>query len=88
MKKRDDLHLIVSSATLDAEVYTHSHTYCPYFLFLHVVLLQLFKNFFETNTTQDPSKDTAIILTVEGRAFDVKSHYVKRCYWTRLVDPG
>ena len=39
---------------------------------------QLFKNFFETNTSRDPSKDTATILTVEGRVFDVQLNYVKR----------
>ena len=47
-------------------------------LLLVVWPLQLFKNFFETNTTRDPSKDTAIILTVEGRAFPVHSYFVKR----------
>ncbi|CAI8014753.1 Probable ATP-dependent RNA helicase DHX35 [Geodia barretti] len=57
MKKRDDLRLIVSSATLDAE---------------------LFKNFFETNPTRDSSRDTAVILTVEGRVFSVQPRYVKR----------
>eukprot|EP00731_Ephydatia_muelleri_P027081 Em0018g1181a len=57
MKKRDDLRLIVSSATLDAE---------------------LFKSFFETNTTKDPSKDTSVILTVEGRTFDIETLYAKR----------
>ena len=45
---------------------------------LLVHLLQLFKKFFETNTTRDLSKDTAVILTVEGRVFEVHSHYVKR----------
>eukprot|EP00002_Diphylleia_rotans_P021254 TRINITY_DN413_c0_g1_i3.p1 TRINITY_DN413_c0_g1~~TRINITY_DN413_c0_g1_i3.p1 ORF type:complete len:663 (-),score=132.26 TRINITY_DN413_c0_g1_i3:375-2363(-) len=49
-KRRPDLRLIISSATIDAE---------------------LFKNFFNTNTSGDPSKDTATILSVEGRQHPV-----------------
>ncbi|XP_003384417.3 PREDICTED: probable ATP-dependent RNA helicase DHX35 [Amphimedon queenslandica] len=57
MKKRDDFHLIISSATLDAE---------------------LFKSYFETNTDRaDPRKDTAVIMTIEGRAFDIDIHHTK-----------
>ena len=44
-------------------------------IFLH---FQLFKKFFETNTTKDPSKDTATIMTIEGRAFPVDVFYVKQ----------
>lgn len=59
MKKREDLRLIVSSATLDAE---------------------LFKNFFETNphSSSAPSKDTATILSIEGRAYPVDIHYTSQ----------
>ncbi len=49
-KKRKDLRLIVSSATLDAEA---------------------MKDFFEANTTNDPTLDTAAILSIEGRTFPV-----------------
>ena len=79
MKKRDDLRLIVSSATLDAEVHTHSHTNTRTHIHSHTHLRrQLFKNFFETNSTGDRLKDTAVILTVEGRVFGVQPFYVKR----------
>ena len=40
---------------------------------------QLFKKFFELNTSKDPSRDTATIVTVEGREYDVKLYYVNRC---------
>ncbi len=53
-KKRNDLKVIVASATLDAE--------------------KFFK-FFNTNNSGDPEKDTAAILTVEGRMFPVDVHY-------------
>ncbi|XP_048406335.1 probable ATP-dependent RNA helicase DHX35 [Stegostoma tigrinum] len=53
-KKRGDLRLIVSSATLDAEK---------------------FRSFFNMNETNDPSKDTCAILTVEGRTFPVDIFY-------------
>ena len=53
-KKREDLRIIVASATLDAE--------------------KFFK-FFNTNTSGDHSKDTAYIMTVEGRMFPVDIHY-------------
>lgn len=43
-KKRKDLRIIISSATLDAE---------------------LFKDFFNTNETNNPAKDTAGILRIE-----------------------
>ncbi|XP_065827461.1 probable ATP-dependent RNA helicase DHX35 [Oscarella lobularis] len=54
LKKRKDLRLIVSSATLDAE---------------------MFRDFFNLNTTSDRSQDTASILTVEGRMFPVNVYY-------------
>eukprot|EP01027_Heterolobosea_sp_BB2_P018679 GEZU01026281.1.p1 GENE.GEZU01026281.1~~GEZU01026281.1.p1 ORF type:complete len:648 (-),score=93.75 GEZU01026281.1:63-2006(-) len=57
MRKRKDLRLIVSSATLDAED---------------------FKNFFETNTTRDKSKDSVYIMSVEGRTYPVDIHYTER----------
>ncbi|XP_070574993.1 probable ATP-dependent RNA helicase DHX35 [Ptychodera flava] len=53
-KKRKDLKLIVSSATLDAE---------------------MFQDFFNNNETDDVNKDTASILTVEGRTFPVDVFY-------------
>jgi ATP-dependent RNA helicase DDX35 len=39
---------------------------------------EVFKNFFETNTTGDPLKDTAIIMSIEGRTFPVDIHYLQR----------
>ncbi|CEF66354.1 Probable ATP-dependent RNA helicase DHX35 [Strongyloides ratti] len=56
MAVRNDLRIIVSSATLDAE---------------------LFKNFFEENETDDKNKDTATILSVEGRNYPVNLYYSK-----------
>ncbi|KAK3085550.1 hypothetical protein FSP39_005176 [Pinctada imbricata] len=53
-KKREDLRIIVTSATMDAEE---------------------MRDFFNTNETKDTSKDTASILTVEGRNFPVDVHY-------------
>ena len=53
-KKRKDLRIIVSSATLDAE---------------------MFKDFFNSNITNDKSKDTAAILSVKGRSYPVDIHY-------------
>ncbi|XP_031562645.1 probable ATP-dependent RNA helicase DHX35 isoform X2 [Actinia tenebrosa] len=53
-KKRKDLKIIVSSATLDAE---------------------MFKKYFNTNITSDKSKDTAAVLSVEGRSYPVDIHY-------------
>lgn len=53
-QKREDLKVIVASATLDAEE---------------------MKDFFERNTTDDKSLDTAGILSIEGRAFPVDIHY-------------
>uniref|UniRef100_A0A1I7XJC0 Helicase ATP-binding domain-containing protein n=1 Tax=Heterorhabditis bacteriophora TaxID=37862 RepID=A0A1I7XJC0_HETBA len=47
---RNDLRIIVSSATLDAE---------------------LFRDFFELNTTNDPSRDTSCVISVEGRTHPV-----------------
>ena len=41
-------------------------------------MYQLFKKFFDTNHSGDPSKDTACIMTIEGRAFPVDVHYLKR----------
>ena len=54
IKLRTDLRLVISSATLDAE---------------------LFKNFFELNDTDDPSKDTSIIVGVDGRMYPVDVFY-------------
>ncbi|XP_062501947.1 probable ATP-dependent RNA helicase DHX35 isoform X2 [Corticium candelabrum] len=54
LKKRLDLKLIVSSATLDAE---------------------MFRDFFNLNTSGDSKKDTAAILTVKGRMFPVDIYY-------------
>lgn len=57
MKKRKDLRLIISSATLQAE---------------------MFKEFFETNLTSDKSKDTAFIMSVEGRMYPVNIYYTDK----------
>jgi HrpA-like RNA helicase len=40
---------------------------------------QLFKNFFETNphSSSSPSKDTATIMSIEGRAYPVDILYTK-----------
>lgn len=51
MKKRSDLKLIISSAT---------------------ILAKDFKDFFEMNTTNDTSKDTSIVVSIEGRMFPVQ----------------
>jgi ATP-dependent RNA helicase DDX35 len=53
-KKRPELRVIISSATMDAE-----HFY----------------RFFNTNTTKDISKDTATIISLEGRMFPVDVLY-------------
>ncbi|EDV25961.1 uncharacterized protein TRIADDRAFT_24419, partial [Trichoplax adhaerens] len=53
-KKRPELKIIISSATLDAEA---------------------FRDFFNSNTTDDTSLDTASILSIEGRMFPVDIHY-------------
>lgn len=53
---RNDLRIIVSSATLDAE---------------------LFKDFFEMNETGNSDKDTAGIISVEGRTHPVAVHHTK-----------
>jgi len=55
-KRRKDLRLVISSATLDAEI---------------------FKRYFNANKTNDPSKDTAAIMSIEGRTFPVDVHYLK-----------
>lgn len=34
-------------------------------------------NFFNHNSSQDMSKDTSVILSVEGRLYPVDIHYVK-----------
>ncbi|KAK8741612.1 hypothetical protein OTU49_002300 [Cherax quadricarinatus] len=54
LRRRKNLRLIISSATVDAD-----HLY----------------NFFNYNTTKDKSKDTASVLSVEGR-----NHLVDICY--------
>ncbi|CAB3401390.1 unnamed protein product [Caenorhabditis bovis] len=56
MQVRNDLRIIVSSATLDAE---------------------LFKEFFEMNETDNPEKDTASIISVEGRTHPVAVYHTK-----------
>lgn len=56
-RKRKDLRVIISSATLDAHA---------------------FKRFFETNRTPDKAKDTAAIVSVEGRQHAVEVFYVKK----------
>ncbi|CAJ0582565.1 unnamed protein product, partial [Mesorhabditis spiculigera] len=56
MTLRPDLRIVVSSATLDAE---------------------LFCNFFELNEGTDKEKDTATILSVEGRTHPVSIYYTK-----------
>uniref|UniRef100_A0A915BN31 RNA helicase n=1 Tax=Parascaris univalens TaxID=6257 RepID=A0A915BN31_PARUN len=53
---RNDIRVIVSSATLDAI---------------------LFRDFFELNDTNDRSKDTATILSVEGHMHPVTIYYTK-----------
>lgn len=53
-RRRPDLRLVVSSATLQADA---------------------FKRFFETNPTGDASRDTAVVLPVEGRQFPVDILY-------------
>ncbi|RCN44445.1 helicase protein [Ancylostoma caninum] len=53
---RPDLRIIVSSATLDAE---------------------LFRDFFELNETDDRSRDTACIMSVEGRTHPVAVYHTK-----------
>ncbi|KAJ3271239.1 ATPdependent RNA helicase, partial [Borealophlyctis nickersoniae] len=55
LRKRPDLRIIISSATLDAE---------------------LFYEFFNTNTTDDRTKDTAVIMSLEGRMYPVDVHYL------------
>ncbi|KAK3753320.1 hypothetical protein QZH41_015258 [Actinostola sp. cb2023] len=67
-KKRKDLKVIISSATLDAECFN-------YFTLFGEFDVRMFKDFFDTNITTDPSKDTAAVLSVEGRSFPVDIHY-------------
>ncbi|ORZ23561.1 putative ATP-dependent RNA helicase DHX35-like protein [Absidia repens] len=54
-RKRPDLHVIISSATLDAET---------------------FYKFFNHNQTKDQTKDTANIISLEGRMYPVDTLYV------------
>ncbi|KAJ3053474.1 hypothetical protein HK097_004188 [Rhizophlyctis rosea] len=56
LKKRPELKIIISSATLDAH---------------------LFHEFFNANTTDDRSKDTAVIMSLEGRMYPVDIHYLQ-----------
>ena len=56
LRKRKDLRLIVSSATVDAD--------------------QLFR-FFNHNATKDKTKDTAAVVSVEGRNFPVDVFYLQ-----------
>ena len=55
LRKRRDLRLIISSATVDAEYV---------------------RDFFNTNTTKDFSKDTAVIMSIEGSNFSVDNFYL------------
>ncbi len=73
MKKREDLRIVISSATLDAEVCKTKEYLLPSLIFTY---LQLYKNFFETNSLHGPpSKDTAAIMSIEGRAYPVDIYY-------------
>ncbi|CAG8537231.1 15639_t:CDS:10, partial [Acaulospora morrowiae] len=56
MKKRPELRIVVSSATLDADA---------------------FYEYFNTNTTNDPNRDNASIISLEGRMFPVDIHYLE-----------
>ena len=44
----------------------------------HNLFVQLFKKFFETNTSSDRTKDTAVVMTLEGRTFPVDIQYTRR----------
>lgn len=52
--------------------------YQQWYLSLYCSAYQLFKKFYETNSSGDPSKDTASIMTIEGRAYPVDIHYLQR----------
>lgn len=52
--------------------------YHQWYLSLYCSAYQLFKKFYETNSSGDPSKDTASIMTIEGRAYPVDIHYLQR----------
>ncbi|CAH0546363.1 unnamed protein product [Brassicogethes aeneus] len=68
LRKRRELRLIVTSATLDAKE-------------LH--------DFFNENNTGNPKKDTAVIMSVEGRQFPVEIYYAAEpvpCYIQASVD--
>ncbi|CAG8726529.1 30593_t:CDS:10, partial [Racocetra persica] len=54
-KKRPELRIIVSSATLDAEA---------------------FYEFFNTNITNDSTKDNVSIISLEGKMFPIDIHYL------------
>ncbi|KAI8645640.1 P-loop containing nucleoside triphosphate hydrolase protein [Parasitella parasitica] len=56
-KKRPELRVIISSATMDAEQ---------------------FHGFFNANTTRDPQKDTAAIISLEGRMHPVDILYAEK----------
>jgi len=56
LKRRKDLHIVVCSATIDAD--------------------SLF-NFFNYNNTNDSTKNTAAILSVEGRKYPVDVYYLE-----------
>ncbi|XP_008551544.1 probable ATP-dependent RNA helicase DHX35 isoform X1 [Microplitis demolitor] len=56
IRKRKDLKLIVSSATVDAEE---------------------LRDYFNLNASKDSTKNTAVILSVEGRLYPVDIFYVK-----------
>lgn len=46
---------------------------------VYFILMQKFRDFFNQNDTGDPSKDTSVVLTVEGRTFPVDIFYIQRC---------
>ncbi|KAJ3352695.1 ATPdependent RNA helicase [Entophlyctis luteolus] len=56
MKKRPELRVVISSATLDAVV---------------------FRNFFNFNASGDQTKDTSVIVSIEGRSFPVDVQFLE-----------
>ena len=52
--------------------------------------MQLFKKFFETNPTKgrDPSQDTAVIMSVEGRAYNVDTYHTILLVPLHSLDPS
>ncbi len=56
LKKRQDLKVIIASATLDVET---------------------FYNFYNTNRTDNSTKDNVAIISVEGRNYPIDIMYLK-----------